>query len=163
MGVIEGRTWLEILSENDCYELLADRGWGRLGVMIDNHPEIFPVNYALDDQRIVFRVDAGTKLTGLHQAGEVAFEIDDVDPSERRGWSVLIVGRVTELYRPEDMRRVSRPRAPSVGRRVEGALDVGLAPEGHGSPDRPDRLTGSRASDRCGSPSSRHDRTTASS
>jgi len=105
MGVIEGRTWLEILSESQCYELLAGEEWGRLAITIESHPEIFPVNYAVDDRSIVFRVDAGTKLTGLHQAGEVAFEIDDADSAERRGWSVLAVGPVEEIQRSVEMRR----------------------------------------------------------
>ena len=106
MGVIEGRTWLEIVPESECYELLAKGDWGRLAVTVETHPEIFPVNYALDDERsIVFRVDAGTKLTGLHRAGVVAFQIDDADSAERRGWSVLAIGPVHEIQRSEEMKR----------------------------------------------------------
>jgi hypothetical protein len=49
------------------------------------------VCYALDGDTVVFQTDPGTKLHGAIRDA-VAFEIDGVD-GDRRGWSVLVVGR----------------------------------------------------------------------
>lgn len=54
---------LEELSTQDCYRLLASQQIGRLGVMGEHYPLIFPVNYALDDGVVVFRTNPGLKLT----------------------------------------------------------------------------------------------------
>jgi nitroimidazol reductase NimA-like FMN-containing flavoprotein (pyridoxamine 5'-phosphate oxidase superfamily) len=70
------------------------------------HPVIFPVNYAMDGELIVFRTAEGTKLDTTLKGGPVSFEIDDTDRHTRTGWSVIVTGwarvvttpaRVTEL------------------------------------------------------------------
>jgi nitroimidazol reductase NimA-like FMN-containing flavoprotein (pyridoxamine 5'-phosphate oxidase superfamily) len=38
-----------ILSLDDCWQLLRDHEVGRLAVSIANHPDIFPINYVVDD------------------------------------------------------------------------------------------------------------------
>jgi nitroimidazol reductase NimA-like FMN-containing flavoprotein (pyridoxamine 5'-phosphate oxidase superfamily) len=70
---------------------------------------VFPVNYALDGETIVFRPDPGTKRD-LAARGPVAFEIDSVDRDARRGWSVVVVGRVEEVthYDAATLDRVTR-------------------------------------------------------
>ena len=59
MNVIDGRTWLEHLNPGRCWELLASVPVGRVGVINDSAPEIYPVNHAVDGQTIVFRTDPG--------------------------------------------------------------------------------------------------------
>jgi nitroimidazol reductase NimA-like FMN-containing flavoprotein (pyridoxamine 5'-phosphate oxidase superfamily) len=93
VGVIEGRTWTELISEEHCWELLDGAVVGRLGVVVDGAPEIFPVNYATDQRSIVFRTGSGNKLVGLTQSARVAFEVDEIDADRRLGWSVLVKGR----------------------------------------------------------------------
>ena len=60
-------------------------------------PVIFPVNYVLDGDVVVFRSDPGTKLDGATLA-RVAFEIDHVDRDLKSGWSVVVqgLGRTTD-------------------------------------------------------------------
>jgi nitroimidazol reductase NimA-like FMN-containing flavoprotein (pyridoxamine 5'-phosphate oxidase superfamily) len=53
---------LDAVSEDECYNLLAGHNWGRLGVVADGQPLIFPVNYSLGDRVIAFRTAPGTKL-----------------------------------------------------------------------------------------------------
>src|SRR5262249_23874191 len=65
MPVIDGRTWLEHLDPATCWELLAATPVGRIGVIHDSAPEIYPVNHVVDGRSIVFRTDPGTKLRGL--------------------------------------------------------------------------------------------------
>jgi uncharacterized protein len=87
---------METLSREDCLRLLATQPVGRLGVVAGVHPVIFPVNYVLDGEAIVFRTDAGAKLDNA--AGKpVAFEVDDIDIEHRSGWSVHVWGKASEI------------------------------------------------------------------
>ena len=64
-STFDPRTWLEILGTEACWELLASAPVGRLGVVVDGRPEIFPVNFVTDDRTIVFRTEVGSKLAAL--------------------------------------------------------------------------------------------------
>jgi uncharacterized protein len=87
---------LEVLSEDQCRELLASRDLGRIAFSIGGQPEIFPVNYAADGLAVVFRTAADTKLQMAIMA-RVAFEVDDWDPDSRVGWSVVLKGVAEEV------------------------------------------------------------------
>jgi len=100
VGTIDGRTWMEIMSQAECWKLLDEAPVGRLGVLVDSAPQIYPVNHMVDNRTIVFRTDPGTKLAGLAKSPSVCFEIDSIDPDGHRGWSVLVKGRATELLDP---------------------------------------------------------------
>ena len=109
MAVIEGRTWLELLSPPDCERLLRAQEVGRIAVLVDDHPEIFPLNYAVGDQReIYFRCDRGTKLDALKESTTVCFEIDGLDEKQKIGWSVLVVGPVTHIRDPAKLAEIRR-------------------------------------------------------
>jgi nitroimidazol reductase NimA-like FMN-containing flavoprotein (pyridoxamine 5'-phosphate oxidase superfamily) len=84
------------LSREECLGLLASREVGRVAVVVAGQPIIFPVNYALDGDLVVFRTDPGTKLD--HGSFDhVAFEIDEIDPSRKEGWSVVVAGMGREI------------------------------------------------------------------
>ncbi len=106
MVALDGRTSMEILSSAQCWELLGAHTVGRLGVLVDSAPEIFPLNYGVVDRSIVFRTDPGTKLRGLSRSPAVSFEIDGFDTEDRRGWSVLVKGTAAHLERSQDLDRV---------------------------------------------------------
>ena len=53
---------LEELSEPECLELLAQQTLGRVAIVVDGRPQIFPVNYAMYGDVIVLRTAPGTKL-----------------------------------------------------------------------------------------------------
>lgn len=84
---------LEILEEPEAWALLRTGVIGRVGVTIGAMPAIFPVNYAIVDDTIVFRTAPGTKLSKAATDAVVAFEVDDYERVDRTGWSVLAVGR----------------------------------------------------------------------
>lgn len=90
---------LEEMSLDQCLARLAEHHVGRLAVVVDDQPLIFPVNYALNGRSIVFRTDPGTKL---HAAvgRRVAFEIDSADALYHDGWSVLVTGTAVEETDP---------------------------------------------------------------
>ncbi|HEX8804374.1 MAG TPA: pyridoxamine 5'-phosphate oxidase family protein [Acidimicrobiales bacterium] len=105
MGTIDGRTWMERMTQAECWRLLAEAPVGRLGVLVDSAPEIYPVNHMVDGDSIVFRTDPGTKLDGLTRSPAVCFQIDDIDPESHRGWSVLAKGHATRMANPGDRLR----------------------------------------------------------
>jgi len=91
------RGWIEVLPTEVCERLLAREEVGRVAVIVDGHPEVFPVNYRWDGDAVVFRTDEGTKLHASLSWPSVAFEVDDFDRSTHSGWSVLVVGRAEEI------------------------------------------------------------------
>lgn len=93
---VEGTT-LDVLTEQECYRLLRQHATavGRVGVSVAAVPEILPVNFAMIDKDIVFRTGRGTKLHTATDGAVLAFEVDDADDSS--GWSVLVIGRSTEV------------------------------------------------------------------
>lgn len=94
------------LSTTESWELLRHcarelGGVGRIAVSIMNHPDIFPVNYAVDDTgetpSVVFRTAEGTKLAAAVLGVGVAFEIDGYDQAAGEAWSVVVKGEATEI------------------------------------------------------------------
>jgi hypothetical protein len=65
---------------------------GRLAVLVDGRPDIFPVNAIVDHATIVFRTAPGTKLAAASRA-DVAYEVDGYDLHDGAGWSVVVTGR----------------------------------------------------------------------
>jgi len=89
---------LTTLTEADCWERLASHRVGRLVVAVGSQPDIFPVNYLLDDREIVVRTAEGTKLAAAIMGGRVAFEIDEFDVDVQSGWSVVVHGTAHESH-----------------------------------------------------------------
>lgn len=107
MGVIEGRTWLELLPPGECWRLAAGEEIGRVAVLVNGTPEIYPVNHVVDEMTIVFRTDPGSKLQGLVQSPMVCFEVDGTEQSTQSGWSVMVKGQATELVAGDDVARAA--------------------------------------------------------
>lgn len=84
------------LSTEECWARLRAAGIGRLAVNNGHQPDIFPVNFLVDDDRIVIRTAEGTKLAAAIASGRVAFEIDDIDLAANRAWSVVVHGVTQE-------------------------------------------------------------------
>ena len=93
----------EVLETDVCWQLLRVTEVGRLAVSITEHPDIFPVNYVVDQGTVVFRTAEGTKLAAAVLGRAVAFEIDGYDPDRGDAWSVVIKGRATEIERMQDV------------------------------------------------------------
>lgn len=127
-----GTTSMERLSADECWRLLSRAEVGRLGLVVLDVVEIFPVNFAVEDRRIVFRTAPGQKMLGLLLKGAVAFEIDGWD--DRVAWSVLVKG--TPKLMPDSSETPKTERA-------------GLEPWAPGRKDtyvliEPDEVTGRR-------------------
>ncbi len=92
----------EVLDQHVCWDLLRQGRFGRLAVVVDGEPDVFPVNYVVDHGTIVFRTDSGRKLSAA--AGRpVAFEADGHDPAYAAVWSVVVRGVGAEIREMDEV------------------------------------------------------------
>ena len=110
---------MDDLVEEVCWRLLAGAEVARIGFVVDGIPEMRPVNYELMGDTVVFRTAEGSLLHSLGEGAPVVVEVDQMDVSNRTGWSVLVHG-VT--------REIGRELLPAVGK--------SLRPWAPGSKDR---------------------------
>ena len=74
---------------------------GRLVTILGGEPEIFPVNFVIRRQTVLFRTAQGTKLYSAAMSDRVIFEADDQADAE--GWSVIIKGRAHMLSATDEI------------------------------------------------------------
>jgi hypothetical protein len=96
------RFGITTLDSHECGELLRHADVGRLAVSARDQPFIFPINFVVDEETVVFRTAAGTKLADAAPGRAVAFEIDGYDAEAGEAWSVIIRGRASEIELPHD-------------------------------------------------------------
>ena len=101
--------WQE-LTKSECFALLSGVRLGRVAVVDDQGPIIFPVNFVLDRHMVVFRTGEGTKLGTAVRGGRVAFEVDGADEAAQTGWSVVVRGEATEVTDPGELARLLKLR-----------------------------------------------------
>ncbi|MCK0112002.1 pyridoxamine 5'-phosphate oxidase family protein [Ornithinimicrobium sp. F0845] len=92
----------EVLDTATCLALLREAAFGRLAVIVNGRPEIYPVNHAVHHGSVVFRTGRGSKLAGaVGQA--VAYEVDGVDEATGQAWSVVVAGHAHEVQQLHDI------------------------------------------------------------
>ncbi|HEX4431299.1 MAG TPA: pyridoxamine 5'-phosphate oxidase family protein [Frankiaceae bacterium] len=107
------------LSHDECLALLATRQVGRLGVIAEHYPLIFPVNYALDRDVIVIRTGGGTKHSYARHAN-ITFEVDHIDEVTHAGWSVLVKGLAEEVTPAHGEEMLDRTKSAAANPWVPG-------------------------------------------
>ncbi|UUZ44684.2 pyridoxamine 5'-phosphate oxidase family protein [Janibacter limosus] len=98
---------------------------GRLAVWLDDHPDIFPLNFVVDQGTVVFRTGEGTKVAGI-SGTPVALEADGLDEATGEAWSVVVRGRAHSITEQHD---------------VMDTADLPLHPRHGGRKDRFVRIT----------------------
>ncbi|MDI3329784.1 MAG: pyridoxamine 5'-phosphate oxidase family protein [Micrococcus sp.] len=99
----EQPTTEEHLSEDACWERLRQAPVGRLAVWVEDHPEIFPVTFAVDRGTILFRSGPGKKLEAVLSGAPVAFEADALEATTSIVWSVVVKGRAEQVTRSVEL------------------------------------------------------------
>lgn len=94
---------IEVLDSNQCWDLLRKVSVGRLAVWVEDHPDIFPVNYTIDHGTVVFRTGEGTKLETALGDAPVALEADGVNAENGVAWSVVVKGQASAISATEDV------------------------------------------------------------
>jgi uncharacterized protein len=108
-----GEEWIvEELPEHTCWELLRTTSVGRLAVWVDDHPDIFPINYSVDHGTAVFRSRTGTKLAAALSDSPVALETDGYDAENAEAWSVVIRGDAEEIRGQDLLDTIDLPLFP---------------------------------------------------
>lgn len=98
---------MTILSEDECWRLLASMALGRLVSCVEGYPEIFPVNFVVQRRTVLFRTaERATKLFTVVMNSRVAFEADDHNVAE--GWSVIVKGRAQVLNDRAEIQEAER-------------------------------------------------------
>lgn len=83
----------EILEPQECWRLLGEASVGRLALIVDGHPDVFPVNYKVDNESLLFRTGTGTKQQAIDADATVALEADRVSAEFGMAWSVVVKGK----------------------------------------------------------------------
>ncbi len=98
-----------VLNEDDCWALLMRAEVGRLAICVGDGPQIFPVNFVVDNRTLLFRTAEGTKLAAVAVSPQVAFEVDGFDKSTGEAWSVVVHGtarlleHLNEVYAAQEL------------------------------------------------------------
>lgn len=90
------------LTTERCWELLRGDEFGRLAFRMADEVHIVPINYAVDDDTILFRTAGGNKLLGVVMHPQVALEIDSY--GEEEAHSVTVRGTARRLEEDEEHR-----------------------------------------------------------
>lgn len=124
----------EILDPDECWKLLAEAKVGRLAVIADGHPDVFPVNFMVDGHTLVFRTGAGTKQQAIASDSVVALEADALSGEFGLAWSVVVKGRAEDTRSTgEELNQIRRGLFPWQGVGQEHLIRI-----------TPDSITGRR-------------------
>lgn len=104
---------VQSLSPEECWRRLGTNRLGRLVTRVGDVLDIFPVNYVVDGESIVFRTAEGTKLSQLAINDAVLFEVDEYNA--KNAWSVVVRGRARMIDTSDEIAEAERlPLRPMV-------------------------------------------------
>lgn len=96
------------LRYSECLALLHAGVFGRVAVSAPDGPHVVPVNYSVLDGAVMVRTAPDGLIAKFGSGVAVAFEIDHVDYSRHRGWSVMVRGTTAVV---DDLAEVARIRS----------------------------------------------------
>lgn len=110
-----------VIGREECLELLASAQIGRVVFTERALPAVQPVNFVVRDDAIVMSTAAGSRLAAAAGDTVLGFEVDDIDPELRAGWTVTVVGRSCLVRDPVEVSALSGlPLIPwALGRRTQ--------------------------------------------
>ena len=97
------RTWLLGVPIDICEMLLRTTPLGRLGVVVDGRPVVFPVCGVYVGGTVAFPTVPGTKLHAALTWPWVCYEVDGVSRDGQQGWSVIVQGRAEVVTDTRDI------------------------------------------------------------
>jgi len=129
------------LSDQQCWERLGEQQLGRLVTHVGDVFDIFPVNYIVDGESVVFRTAEGSKLTELTLNDDVLFEVDQYTDAD--AWSVVVRGKAVRLSTAEEVAAADelplRPWIPTVKYNYVRVLPTSLSGRDFDRGEEPDR------------------------
>jgi len=92
-------TPIDDLDLAECWRLLATQTLGRVAVTDGTAAYIWPVNFRIRGESVMFRTDRGSKAVDISAHPRVAFEVDGLESGLY--WSVIVNG-IAELRESDD-------------------------------------------------------------
>ncbi len=80
------------LDEAECRKLLAGGSVGRVAWQSPSGINVFPVNYRVVADHVVFHTSGGGPLSVLLDPTCVGFQVDEIDVEAAVGWTLLVRG-----------------------------------------------------------------------
>jgi uncharacterized protein len=103
---------LEVLDRATCLALISSLDVGRLAWAEEDRVMVFPLNFALDGDDIIFRTPSRSLCDAVASGTCLTFQADDVEPALRSGWTVVASGPASEVTDPVERERLSRLVSP---------------------------------------------------
>jgi uncharacterized protein len=103
---------IKVLTPEECWAILRAEEFGRFAFRLVDEIHITPINYAVDEDTLLFRTAEGSKLLGVVMGSSVAFEVDQYDEEWAR--SVVVRGHTRLLDEHEEHRAENVPLRPWV-------------------------------------------------
>ena len=129
------------LSDRECWDRLKEQQLGRLVTHVGDVLDIFPVNYTVDRDSVVFRTAEGSKLTELTINHQVLFEVDEYTDAD--AWSVVIRGTAVRLETADEVRAADelplKPWIPTLKYQYVRIVAASLSGRDVRRGDEPDR------------------------
>ncbi len=94
------------LSYSECEALLRAGVAGRVAMSTPDGPQILPLNYSVMDNGVVVRTSPYSLLGTYGRDSTLAFEIDQFDHANQRGWSVVARGRSSVVQDPQELEHI---------------------------------------------------------
>ncbi len=94
---LEQARGLVVLDRDDCMRLLELGGVGRIAVPGERVPTMRPVNFALQDGRIVMRTSDRALWAAAEARVDAAFEFDEVRNEDHWTWNVIVTGSLGDV------------------------------------------------------------------
>lgn len=105
---------IEALPPAECIDLLSGAEVGRIVFSDRALPAVLPVTFIIDDDCIVVRTAQGSRLARAVDGAVVAFEVDQIQPWTRGGWSVVVTGQAWIEPDPSERNRLADLLTPWV-------------------------------------------------
>lgn len=115
---------LVTLPRAECLALLATTTIGRVVFNERALPAVMPVSYGLVGEDVVLCTVAGSRLERAARDGVLAFEVDEIDPVHRTGWSVVVTGLPVILDEPEPLARAKSALDPWLAQRCQVVITL---------------------------------------
>ncbi len=94
---------METLASSECESRLRAGGVGILALVGEGAPRLRPVNFAVQEGRIVIRTGEGCIFEAAHDAQPASFVVSEIDRFEHSGWSVIVTGRLEVCESVEEL------------------------------------------------------------
>ena len=96
----------DVLDAAECWRLLQAQTIGRLATTTDQGPRIWPINFRVRGESLIFRSAPGSKVWNIGRDDRVAFEVDGLESGLY--WSVVVLGTAQVIDEDEPGPRTER-------------------------------------------------------